>query len=123
MINDKMDTEAIILDLSTRASNFCKDLVVFQDKNITLKFDVEKDIACVSISSQRSVSDFWQVWFEVWVDGTYYLNKKFDGNIQEGRTLREALVQLDGWLDMQEDWAWVLLEDGAQITESIGFGD
>ena len=123
MINDKMDTEAIILDLSTRATDFCNGLVVFQDKNITLKFNSERDIVCVSIQSQRSMPNFWQVWFEVWVDGTYYLNNKFDANIQEGKTLRQALINLDDWLDNQKDWAQVLLEDGAQITESIGFGD
>ncbi len=123
MINDKMDTEAIILDLSTRASNFCKDLVVYKDKNITLKFNPENDIVCVSISSQASMPNFWQVWFDVWVDGSHYVYKKFDSNIQEAVTLRQALIRLDDWLDNEEDWALVLLEDGIQITESIGFGD
>lgn len=127
MFNDKMDIDDMMLDLSTRASNFCEGLVVFQDKNITLKFDAEKDIVCVSVSSQASVPNFWQVWFEVWVDGVYYFNKKFDANIQEGNTLRRALVQLDDWLDgvigIREFDEMILEQEASNIIESIGFGD
>ena len=112
MINDKMDTEEIILDLSTRASNI-----------FILNNGDDSDIVCVSLFCHRSVPNFWQVEFDHWIGGSYWHDKKLSGSLSEGRTLREALVFLDQWLDSREFDVQYKLEDGEAIVESIGFGD
>ena len=112
MINDKMDTEEIILDLGTRASNL-----------FMLNKQDDSDIVCVSFFVHRSVPNFWQAGFDHWIGGSYWHNKKLEGSLCEGKTLREALILLDQWLDSKEWDAQYKLEDGEAIVESTGFGD
>lgn len=107
MINN-MNTEEIILDLSTRA---------------TALFATGDDIVAVSISSQRSVENFWQVWFEHWMDGVYIQSHKFEKSIQEGKSLNQALFLLNDWLAWEESQTLFIQNEASNIIESIGFGD
>lgn len=102
MINDKMDIEEIILNLSTRATKL---------------FATGYDIVSVGICPQRSVKNSWQVWFEYWMGGLFCNIPKFLESTKNETTLREALFELNDWLLWKECQA--LFVRG----ESIGFGD
>lgn len=112
MINDKMDTEEIILDLGTRASN----LFILNNKD-------DSDCVCVSFFAHSSIPNLWQVGFDHWIGGSYWLDRRLNGSLTEGKTLRQALIELDKWLESKEWEVQYKLEDGEQIVESIGFGD
>jgi hypothetical protein len=97
------------LDLSTRATNF------FCSKD-------DMEFVSVSISSQEGYN-LWQVWFihyngEVIVD-----NDMLKSCLDEGKTLRQALINLNDWLDSWFTVPYFLEQDRSDIVESIGYGD
>ena len=110
MFNDKMDVDDMIRDLSTRATNqFCgKD---------------EMQYVCVSFASHKDYPNFWQVWLSHY-DHSEIVPSILDTSLSEGKTIRQALIYLDQWLDgINIVNAELCEEDRFQIVESIGFGD
>ena len=108
MINDKMDVEEIILDLSTRATNL---------------FARGDDTVSVAFQAHKSIPGYWLCWLDYWIDGSYWFDARLNHSLSEESTLRSALINLDYWLEVKENKAISNLLDGERIVESIGFGD
>lgn len=113
MINDKMDIEAIICHLSTRAT------ILFAHDSCD-----DSEILAVSIGANANYPSFWQVWFEHYIGGKNIKSDVCTFSLQEGTSLWSALYRLDEWLDMKEnDAVRRNAKDAENIIESIGFGD